>query len=300
VSSQRLKSVFGTSLTSAIAQIRDAVAYAKAQSPNLLVRFTPEDTVRSPFQNVVDAASAAVEAGADIISVADTTGYMIPGTERSMYDFVRRLIDHLDRQNVHPTIAVHCHNDCGLALANALDGYRGGASIIDVSVLGLGERAGIVDLATLLASLTQMFGEAAKWNLKELMPLYRTVSRFAGIPIPVHFPIAGANAFKHCAGVHTHAAQINPLHYQSVDPEPFGRTMEISLDHMSGMASIRYALDAIGETDADDALASAVLHDVKRIGQTGRTVDPDELAMIVRWVRHPKPEQIEEKPACVH
>jgi isopropylmalate/homocitrate/citramalate synthase len=109
---------------------------------------------------VVEAASAAVRSGANIISIADTTGCMIPGTDRSMYDYVKRLRDALASSGLEPWIAVHCHNDRGLAVANALDAYRAGVDIIGVtlddddmitdlvqSVKQVGKRGRCVDLS---------------------------------------------------------------------------------------------------------------------------------------------------------
>lgn len=287
VSDERLNTVFKKDLDQAIEQITDVIKYAKTQNPKLLIRYTPEDTVRSQFENVVKAAAAAVESGADIISVADTTGYMVPGTKRSMYDYISRLIEELDKKNLHPKIAVHCHNDRGLALANALDAYRAGANIIDAAALGLGERAGIVDLAQLLVVLTVDYGEK-RWNLNKLTELYDLVSKHSGIPVPANFPITGKNAFTHCAGVHTHAASINPMHYESLNPEILGRERTFSLDHMSGIASLRYALKLINENGLDDAHQHDVLHEVKSVGQRGRTVDLAELKHIVDAVKHHK------------
>ena len=287
VSDERLNNVFKKDLDSAIKLITDVIKYAKSQKPDLLIRYTPEDTVRSQFENVVKAAIAAVEAGADIISVADTTGYMVPGTKRSMYDYISRLIEELNKKNLSPKIAVHCHNDRGLALANALDAYRAGANIIDSAALGLGERAGIVDLAQLLVVLTVDYGEK-KWNLSRLVELYDLVSKHSGIPVPSNFPITGKNAFTHCAGVHTHAASINPMHYESLNPEILGRERSFSLDHMSGIASLRYALNLINEGELDDAHQHDVLQEVKSVGQRGRTVDLAELKHIVESVKHHK------------
>ncbi len=287
VSDERLNTVFKKDLDQAITQITDVIKYAKSQNPKLLIRYTPEDTVRSQFENVVKAATAAVEAGADIISVADTTGYMVPGTNRNMYDYISKLIEELDKKNLHPKIAVHCHNDRGLALANALDAYRAGANIIDAAALGLGERAGIVDLAQLLVVLTVDYGEK-RWNLSKLVQLYELVSKHSGIPVPANFPVTGKNAFTHCAGVHTHAASINPMHYESLNPEILGRQRTFSLDHMSGIASLRYALKLISEEGLDDAHQHDVLHEVKSVGQRGRTVDLAELKHIVDAVKHHK------------
>jgi 2-isopropylmalate synthase len=265
--------------------IEDSVSYAKESKPDLLIRFTPEDTVLTEFKNVVTASIAAVEAGADIVSVADTTGYMMPHSNRSMYDFICRLKNEFDRRNLDPKIAVHCHNDRGLALANALEAFQAGAEIIDASVLGIGERAGIVDLASLLAGLSQGYDDQTKWGLEKIVPLYDLVSKYADFPVPVNFPVVGRNAFRHCAGVHTHASQINPLHYQSLDPVPFGRSMEISLDHMSGISSIRYALDKIRVEDIDNGLTEEVLNRVKLVGQSGRIVDLEEFSLIVEYVK---------------
>ncbi len=272
---------FGQTLTGAVDRITRLIASARERRPELLIRFTPEDTVRSRWANVLAAAVEAVRAGADIISVADTTGCLIPGTDGDMYSLVARLRDEMAAQGAFPRIAVHCHNDRGLALANALDGLRAGAEIVDASVLGLGERAGIVDLATLLAVLAHDLGDASRRNLTVLPELYELVSRYARIPVPAHFPVTGRHAFTHCAGIHTQAATRNPLHYQSLPAELVGRKPEIALDHMSGLASVRHALELLG-VEADAELAAAVLRSVKRVGQSGRTVDLAELEYIVR------------------
>jgi 2-isopropylmalate synthase len=276
----------GTTLHGAIELISRTIRHAREQSPDLMIRYTPEDAVRSPFENVLLAATAAVHAGADVISIADTTGYMIPGTPLNMYDYIRNLREGLARQNAHPRIAVHCHNDRGLALANALDAYRAGASIIDASVLGLGERAGIVDLGTLLAVLRNDFKEGEHWNLSLLPRLYELVSRYAGMPIPANLPVMGENAFTHCAGIHTQAAARNPQHYQSLPPGLVGRRSSIALDHMSGLSSIRACLNEIGE-EADEILQRALLRKVKEIGQTGRVVDLHEFSLLVKALRQP-------------
>ncbi len=284
VSEARLNHVFKKDIYTAIDQIASVIEYAKQNKPGLLIRYTPEDTVRSPFQNVVDAAAAAVNAGADIISIADTTGFMIPGTENNFYDYVSRLKETLAAKGLSPMIAVHCHNDRGYALTNAIDGFRAGAEIIDATVLGLGERAGIVDLAQLAVTLKNDFTVENKWDLSKLPELYHLVSNYSGIPIPANFPIIGDNAFTHCAGVHSHAAVKNPTHYQSLDPQIIGRKMSVSLDHMSGISSIEWALEKLS-IDADKPLIEQILKHVKSIGQKGRRVDLSELKHIVDWCK---------------
>ncbi len=284
VSDDRLTSVFKKELEEAINQITEIIKYAKSVNPKVIIRYTPEDTVRSEFSNVLSASIAAVKAGADIISVADTTGYMIPGTDRSMFDYISKLKSELAAHNLHPKIAVHCHNDRGFALANALDAFRAGAEIIDASVLGLGERAGIVDLSQLMLVLSADFG-IDKWKLEKLSELYQFVSEHSGVPIPKNYPIVGEHAFTHCAGVHTHAAAINPTHYESLNPEILGKTRKFALDHMSGIASLKYALSIIKENDLNDELQNEVLMEVKNIGQKGKIVELSELPHIVHFIK---------------
>ncbi|MCF8261297.1 MAG: 2-isopropylmalate synthase [Melioribacteraceae bacterium] len=288
VSNDRLNGVFKKELSHAIGQIQEMITLIKSKNSDIIVRYTPEDTVRSKYENVFSAASAAVEAGADVISIADTTGFMIPGTSHNMYDHVKRLKADLAEKNLFPMIAVHCHNDRGLALANALDAYRGGAEIIDASVIGLGERAGIVDLAQLLVTLSSGFGFENRWDLKKLVELYDLVSKHSGVTISKNFPIIGENAFTHCAGVHTHAAAINPMHYESLDPALVGRERTFALDHMSGIASVKYALELIGIFNPDKETIQEVLFEVKKVGQKGRLVDLTELPHIVKSIKHIK------------
>jgi len=287
VSDERLDTVFKKELDLAIEQITEVISYAKSVNPNLIIRYTPEDTVRSQFENVIAASLAAVKAGADIISVADTTGYMVPGSERDMFDYISKLKSQLSDNGCNPKIAVHCHNDRGFALANALDAYRAGAEIIDASVLGLGERAGIVDLAQLLVVLTADYG-INKWNLGKLDQLYSFVSKHSGVPIPVNYPIMGQNAFTHCAGVHTHAAAVNPTHYESLSPNLLGKERHFSLDHMSGIASLKYALNLVNMTDIESELQFEVLKEVKSLGQKGKVVELAELPHIVEFVKQNK------------
>jgi 2-isopropylmalate synthase len=214
---------------------------------------------------------------------------MVPGTDKSMYDYVKRLKTKLSTMGLNPEIAVHCHNDRGLALANALDGLRAGATIIDTSVMGLGERAGIIDLATLLAVLTTDFDYTGKWKLEKLPELYELVSRYSNIPIPVNFPVTGANAFTHCAGVHTQAAIRNPVHYQSLSPELLGKEPVISLDHMSGIAAVKYSMELIGYSDLETPLLREILKQVKEVGQRGRIVDNYELKIIIKHILSAEP-----------
>ena len=278
-------------LSQAIESVTSLIREVKGRAPHVMVRYTPEDTVRTAWPDVAAVALEAARAGADVISVADTTGYMVPGTENNLYDYTLRMRESLVRGGVNPMLAVHCHNDRGLALANALDAYRAGVDIIDASVLGLGERAGIVDLAQLMVALRSGWNEGERWDLTQLPELYRRVSRFSGIPVPPQAPVVGENAFSHCAGIHTQAAIRNPLHYQSLDPITVGRCSRVVLDHMAGTSALLYALRNLGEEDVGEDRLKEILLRVKEVGRLGRTVDREELGFIVASLEAEKREE---------
>ncbi|MBO3461657.1 2-isopropylmalate synthase [Aetokthonos hydrillicola Thurmond2011] len=276
VSQQRLERDYKISLEAAIERIVKVIRYTRDQKPDLLIRYTPEDTVRSSMEHVILAASAAVEAGANIISIADTTGYATPfQPERSYFYYVKTLKEELAKQQMYPKIEVHCHNDRGLALANALDAYKAGADIIDTTVMGLGERTGIVDLATLLVNLVDMGEPESRWNLNYLQQLYELVSEQAHIPISPHSPIVGKNAFTHYAGVHVKAIAQDEAFYQSLNTRNLVRKSNVALGMQSGRTAIELALKQIGREDLlkNNTLMNQILNDIKELAKRGIPID---------------------------
>ena len=258
VADKRLEEQFRKDIHQATALIHDAVSYAKAHG--LKVRYTPEDTVRSDLNKVIHISRAAAEAGADRIGVADTTGAMTP---RRMHDFVAALRAALPARTA---VGVHCHDDLGMAVANSLAAVEAGASVVDVTVNGLGERTGIAPLAEMAATL-RLRGpcQTAPWRLDRLPGLSALVAEASGIPVPRQAPIVGANAFTHNAGLHVAAVLLNPEHYESIPAELVGRTRRLVVDKMAGRPTVKYRLEALG-LDASDPMVDAVLAYVKRRG----------------------------------
>ena len=268
-------------------KITQVISYARKQQSNLLIRYTPEDTVRSPLENVIKVSSAAVQAGANIISIADTTGYTTAFCERrNISHYVKTLKSELAKENLHPQIEVHCHNDRGLALANALEAYQAGAEIIDVSVMGIGERSGIVDLAELLINAIEMNKEQNDWRLAHLRDLYELVSHHSQIPIRPHHPLIGKNAFTHYAGVHVNAVAKDENLYQSIDPKMLGVKSNFALGMQSGLSAVALALKQIGREDLahNKDLASKILQEIKQISKGGIAIDiQTELPKILQY-----------------
>jgi 2-isopropylmalate synthase len=286
VAEKRLRHDYGMNFGQAVDRIQSVIRHAKAQGL-LAVRYTPEDAVRSRFEDVVAASAAAVEAGADIVSIADTTGYMAPfGDSRNFGTYVARFKSALAAKNLRPKIAVHCHNDRGLALANALEACLiGGADIVDATVMGLGERAGVVDLAQLLVNLRELDPEAPARRLGQLPALYDEVSRFANQTVSHNLPVVGKFAFTHYAGVHVKAVSKAADLYLSLEPRDFGREWSIALGLQSGRSSMEMALRLIGRADVldDPLLVARILAAVK---DAGKTVGTDVLRDLPAIVRH--------------
>jgi 2-isopropylmalate synthase len=198
-------------LEQAIGRIADTIDYSKAHG--LKVRYTPEDATRTEWNTLVKASRAAVEAGADRVSIADTVGVMTP---KRMEELVKKL-----KAAVKVPLHVHCHNDFGLAVANALAAYEAGAAVIDVTVNGLGERSGITPLHKLCAVLNHLYGEG-DWGLTQLPAISERVSEYSGIPLDPRMPLVGRHAFAHKADLHVKAVLKNPECYEAVNPGKLG------------------------------------------------------------------------------
>src|SRR5690349_18569653 len=177
----------------ALAIIQEHVCYARNLGLN--VRYTPEDATRTDFDYLVEVCNTAIKAGADRISFADTLGIMQPHT---MFERINML-----RKKLLPcTIDLHCHDDYGLALANAMAGIRAGADCIHTTVNGMGERTGIPDLAETIMAFHNLEG-VEKYDISHLMEISAYLEKISGFFVAANKPITGPNAFTHKSGVHT-------------------------------------------------------------------------------------------------
>lgn len=281
VSDQAMESRFRKDLDACVALVTRAVERAKAHG--LRVRYTPEDTVRSDFPKVARVARAAVEAGADRIAIADTTGHMTPD---AMGDFVRRLSG-----EVPVPLNVHCHDDLGLATANVLSAMRSGARLADVCVNGLGERAGIASLAEVATLLTvKGLVPQGTWRLDLLHEISEYVSRAAGMPLSPTAPIVGRNAFSHNAGLHVAAVLVDPAFYESIPAHLVGRERYIVVDRLSGRAAVRHRLEGAGLSPTDEEV-SVVLDVVKEQGMND--VSDEDLRRLHATVRRARASTLE-------
>jgi 2-isopropylmalate synthase len=239
----------------ALAIIQEHVCYAKSLGLN--VRYTAEDATRTDFDYLVEVCNAAIKAGADRISFADTLGIMQPHT---MFERVRML-----RRNLLPCkIDLHCHNDYGLALANAMAGIRAGANCIHTTVNGLGERSGIPDVAETILSFHNLEG-TQKFNIQPLMELSEYLEKISGFFLSPNKPITGQNAFSHKSGVHTNGILKDPHTYEPFDPSILGRERKIIIDKYTGKSAVAARLDEYG-IEVSGAELEVIVSRIKNIG----------------------------------
>ncbi len=232
VSKERLKKYFKIKLDKAIKIITNSIEYAK--SHGLKVRYTLEDATRTDYTSIIKVARKATLAGADRISIADTVGIMTP---IKMYNFIVKL-----KSDLGSKLNVHCHNDLGLATANSLAAFEGGASTIDVTVNGLGERTGIASLSEVCLALNCIYKIKNNWKLELIPEISNYVEQISGINISPITPIIGKNAFIHKAGLHVSAILKDPRFYEAFPAELIGKKRDFVIDKMTGKETIIYNL----------------------------------------------------------
>ncbi|MGI0039119.1 MAG: LeuA family protein, partial [Nitrososphaera sp.] len=169
--------------------------YIKAHG--LKSRFTMEDASRTEPEFLIEMCKEMNKRGIERISIPDTVGIMRP---RGMYNLVKMVHDNIDTTKT--SLDVHCHNDVGLALANALAGCEAGADQIHTTIDGFGERTGIPSLAEAAVALTLVYKSNNDLRLHMLKDLSKTISDYISMPIPESKPVVGDSAYKHKAGTH--------------------------------------------------------------------------------------------------
>ena len=222
----------------------ESVDYMKAHG--LKGRFTVEDASRADPEYLKQVCVAISNAGVDRISVTDTVGIMRP---RGMYNLVKMI-----REAVKTPLDVHCHNDIGLALANAFAGVDAGADQIHVTIDGVGERTGIPSLAETALALKLLYNAKNDFRLDMLKDLSRLLEQYTTIPIYESKPIVGDSAFKHKAGTHLAAVLRNPAAYEIIEPRIVGNRRKIVFGELAGKNGTAFLLSLLGmEAKVNDA-----------------------------------------------
>lgn len=231
------------------AKIRALEVADYIKSHGLKSRFTMEDASRTDPNFLIEMCKEMNSRGIERISIPDTVGIMRP---HGMYNLVRMVCENIDLSR--SSIDVHCHNDVGLALANALAGCEAGADQIHTTIDGLGERTGIPSLAEAAVALTLIYKVPNNFRLHLLRDLSRTISEYTDIPTPESKPIVGDSAYKHKAGTHLAAILRNPSAYEILEPKIVGNRRKIVFGELAGKNGAAYLLSLLGlETSKAEA-----------------------------------------------
>ncbi|MDE1762075.1 MAG: 2-isopropylmalate synthase [Candidatus Micrarchaeota archaeon] len=254
----------------ALARAVEAVEYAKGRG--LQVEFSAEDATRTERSFLTKVFRAVKSAGADRLDIPDTVGYSTPS-----------YIAQITREAVVATglpVSVHCHNDFGLAVANAISGIQAGAQCAHVTVNGIGERAGNASIEELVMALQKLDFGGTKYETNINTRLFYATSKFVsgivGINVQPNKAIVGENAFRHESGIHTHGVLNNPLTYEPIGPEEVGQHTSIEAGKHAGMHGIAAMLEEYGIKPGKDQMRS-ILDRVKEAGDRGRRISEVEL-----------------------
>jgi len=253
--------------------IQRVIGHAKERG--LFVRFGCEDSTRAPLDRLLRFCALAAGAGADAVGLADTAGVAMPEEVAAVVAAVR--------DEVALPVSIHCHNDLGLAVANSLAAVRAGAEEVQVTVNGLGERAGNAAMDEFVMALKVGYGVDAGVDMVEMARLSELLVELTGLRPAFNKPVLGRNAFRHESGIHVQALlEEDAPTYGAFPPEWVGRRHEVAFGKHSGWSNVRYLCRECGLSLAPDAEAEVVRR-IKALSQEQRReVDRGEVLEMIR------------------
>jgi isopropylmalate/homocitrate/citramalate synthase len=231
---------------------------ALAQQMGFKPTFIAEDSTGASPEELIELFSMLHNDGVERVIICDTAVRM--PAPLAFYEFCRYIIHHAPREL---TFCVHCHNDLGEATANTVLAILAGASVPTVTMNGIGERAGNAALEQTVITLEKM-GVQTGIKLDKLYGLSRLVARCSGIPLTMHNPVVGLNAFRHESGIHAAGVLEDPRTYETILPEEVGRQRELIFGKHSGRHQLADLLDRQGIAHTP-LMIDALLHGIKQL-----------------------------------
>ncbi len=278
VSEVHIKYKLHTTPEKALKQGVDAVKYALKFVDE--VEYYTEDAGRADPEYLYRVLEAAIKAGAAVVNVPDTTGYSTPEEFGALIRGIRENVPNIDKA----VISVHCHNDLGMATANTLAAVANGARQVEVTINGIGERAGNTSLEEVVMALKtrrSVFGVETGIDTRHIYSVSRLVSQLTGIPVQPNKAIVGANAFAHSSGIHQDGVLKERTTYEIIDPRDVGAPdSAIILSARSGRHGLRHRLAELGYTLSDDDFEK-VYERFLDVADKKKTVDTRDLEAIV-------------------
>jgi len=253
----------------AIEKAVESIQHAKDHG--LIVEFSDEDGTRTELEFLHRMHKAIQDVGVDRIDIPDTVGVMVPP---AMTQFVSEI-----KKHVKVPLAVHCHDDFGLSVANSLAGVLGGAEEVHVTVNGLGERAGNAALEEVVMSLLAFYNIKTNINSRKMAFVSRLVSQLTGIAVPPNKAIVGENAFSHESGIHVHGVLSDGSTYEPMRPEIVGKERSFVVGKHSGVHAVQNKLKEYGIELTPDQMKEAVAK-IKKWAESGKKLDDAELLAV--------------------
>ncbi|MFH1055583.1 MAG: 2-isopropylmalate synthase [Candidatus Altiarchaeota archaeon] len=264
-----------------LAKVTEMTEYCK--SHGVKVDLCCEDGSRTGLDYLLKVMKAAQDAKADRFTVADTVGILNPEKTKELFEKLT--------EKARIPVGVHCHDDFGMGTANTVTAVKAGARVVDVTVNGLGERAGNTALEEVAVALRLTTGHKFKIRIEGLNRISQLVEKLTKIPVPPNKAIVGENAFTHEAGIHVDGILKKPSTYEPIKPEIVGARRKFVLGKHVGFKSVKKLLEESGFSMTDEQ-AKGVYEQVKSIGDKGKrvtSVDLDTIANSVLGVTKEKP-----------
>ena len=254
-----------------------AVRYAKKYVED--VEFYAEDAGRTDNEYLAKVVEAVIKAGATVVNIPDTTGYCLPSEYGEKIKYLMEHVDGIDRA----IISTHCHNDLGMATANTLSGVLNGARQVEVTINGIGERAGntsLEEIAMILKCHKQLAIDT-NINTTKIYPISRMVSGLMNMPVQPNKAVVGRNAFAHSSGIHQDGVLKNVTTYEIMDPKDIGLDdNSIVLTARSGRAALKYRLSVLGVNVNNEEKVDKIYQKFLRLADQKKEVNDDDILML--------------------
>ena len=261
-------------------RVKEMVSYAKSFIDD--IEFSSEDATRTEKEFLVEVYETAIKAGATTLNVPDTVGYRTPNEMFELITYLKNNVKGIENVD----ISVHCHDDLGLSVANSIASIQGGATQIECTINGLGERAGntsLEEIVMILKTRKDLFEEyQTNIDSKQIYPASKLVSLLTGVSTQPNKAIVGANAFAHESGIHQHGVLANPETYEIMKPESVGRnTDSLVLGKLSGKHAFVQKLQSLGFDHVEDAQVEQLFAQFKTLADKKKYVlDEDIIALV--------------------
>lgn len=273
-----IKNKFNSTREHILEQAIKSVKHARTYVED--VEFYAEDAGRADLEFLCRLTEAVIKAGATVVNIPDTTGYCLPGEYGEKIKFIYDHVPNVDKA----MISIHCHNDLGLATANSLAGIMNGARQVEVTMNGIGERAGNTALEEIVMALKvhKELGFDTGVDSTRLFPVSQLISNMMRMPVQANKAVVGRNAFAHSSGIHQDGHLKNSENYEIMNPQDVGvDKSSILLTARSGRHALKHRLELLGYT-YDKATLDTVYASFLDMADIRKEVNDKDLMELVR------------------